>query len=142
MKTDDFEKRLQRVPQRNVPDAWRAEVLANAKGDSASPDDADSIVTLLRKAFLLFIHRPHGMAWSGVAAAWALILLLNFSAQEGTTFVAAQTMPSPDTMQALQKQKRFLLAELNGLVTPAAATRPQPPSAGPRSNRKLLIRAA
>lgn len=142
MKTDDFEKRLQHVPQRQVPDSWRTEILANVKANTAPREETDSILALLRKAFLLFIHRPRGLAWSGVGAAWILILMLNFSAREGTNSTIAQSMPSIDTMHALQKQKQFLLAELNGATTSSEAIPPKPPTVGPRSNRKPVIFSA
>jgi hypothetical protein len=71
-------------------------------------------------------------AWSGLAAAWLVILGLNFAARDSApeqTIAARQSRPT-ETLQAVREQKR-LLAELTGLVeepsheTPRFVPRPR-----------------
>ena len=52
-------------------------------------------------------------AWAGLAAAWALILLLDLTAREpGTTPLAGQRVPSASEMRFAWEQKQLLMADL------------------------------
>ncbi len=76
-------------------------------------------------------------AWSGLAAAWAVILALNFTANEPKLPLAAgHRMPSASELRFAVKQKQLLLAELafTSDSTPADKPRAVPPS--PRSDRR------
>jgi anti-sigma factor RsiW len=74
-------------------------------------------------------------AWAGVAAAWAVILVLNSAAREpNPPLVAGQDLPSASEMRLALKQKDLLMAELAFSSEPAAKPNPAPPS--PRSDRR------
>ena len=52
-------------------------------------------------------------AWAGLAAAWVVILALNFAAREpDAPLVAGQRVPSASEMRFALKQKQLLMAEL------------------------------
>ncbi len=74
-------------------------------------------------------------AWAGLAAAWAVILVLNSAAREpNPPLVAGQDLPSASEMRLALKQKDLLMAELAFSSEPAAKPKPAPPS--PRSDRR------
>ena len=74
-------------------------------------------------------------AWAGLAAVWAVILVLNSAAREpNPPLVAGQDLPSASEMRLALKQKDLLIAELALSSGPAAKPKPAPPS--PRSDRR------
>jgi hypothetical protein len=74
-------------------------------------------------------------AWAGLAAVWAVILVLNSAAREpNPPLVAGQDLPSASEMRLALKQKDLLIAELALCSEPAAKPKPAPPS--PRSDRR------
>jgi anti-sigma factor RsiW len=74
-------------------------------------------------------------AWAGLAAVWAVILVLNSAAREpNPPPVAGQDLPSASEMRLALKQKDLLIAELALSSEPAAKPKPAPPS--PRSDRR------
>jgi hypothetical protein len=76
-------------------------------------------------------------AWSGLAAVWVVILLLDFTAREpDTTLVAGQRVPTPSEMRLAWKQKEQLMAELAVTIEPAPADKPKPAPPKPRSDRR------
>ncbi len=138
MKPDDFEQRLARQSLRQVPGAWRAEILAEARAVQATRHP--SLVT--RRSWLSTINHqlstllwPHPKAWAGLAAAWIFILALNFSIQDKSPARAEKSSPpSPEVIVQLKKQQR-MFAELMGPRDTAVADRtkifvPRPRSQG------------
>jgi len=76
-------------------------------------------------------------AWSGLAAAWVVILVLDFTAREpDTTLVAGQRVPTLSEMRLAWKQKERLMAELAVTIELAPADKPKPASPSPRSDRR------
>lgn len=135
-----FEKRLQQVAPREIPPAWRKEILAAAQSASASSHAPSTthhcwLATLIAQLSTSF--RPQRLAWSGLGAAWVAILLLNhLGAAPATTLAQTRALPSPQAWQALKQQKQ-LLAELDERATAPAAERPRPGKPGPRSQRPV-----
>lgn len=116
MKTDDFEKRLQSQPQREIPGAWREEVLAKARKSAASVQTAHTPRPGLFQLVQTLFSRPQRVAWAGLAAAWVVIVTLNLATGETskpTSMTGASAPTTPETLQAL-KQQRLLYAELVG----------------------------
>lgn len=137
---DQFERRLQRVPQRTVPPAWRSEVLrAAAQGAVSRPPVRPTQPNLLATLNDLLSEMlwPHPRAWAGLAAVWLLILGLNYTAHDPSTqSVAHRTAPlSPEIRQLLLQQEQ-LLAELTGPIEKPRAERPKPAATQPRSQRR------
>ena len=143
MKNDDFEKQLQREPMRAIPPEWRAQILSSA---TRPPEHAarrtpyPARFSMLRK--LLW---PSPYAWSGLAAMWLVVLLLNLAAADSGNGRVAHlktvnpVRPSAETLLVLEQHLR-LRAEL---VEPAEFTEPpRPVGTRPRSARHLETLAA
>lgn len=136
---DDFEKRLQQVAPREIPSAWRKEILTAAQEAKASPFTSRSP----QPGFLLNLVRqlstralPQRIAWAAIASVWLLILSLNFAARDHSAPPSTTAaLPTRETLQALKQQRR-LLAELVERATPRAADRPPATPVSPRSQRR------
>ena len=143
MKPDDFESRLQRQPLRQVPPAWRGEILAatvgrESKVESRGPAAFRPSTLVTRLSALLW---PHPKAWAGLAAVWMLVFAVNFSMRDGSPRLAAKSAPpSPEVMVELKKQQR-MFAELVGANEPLDADRRKIFSPKPRSERWEILTA-
>jgi hypothetical protein len=139
-KGDDFEQRLQGVPQSELPSTWREGILKAANQAASSPHAPRPtphgwLASLILQ--LSALTRPHRAAWTGLAATWIVIAVMNFSARDHSQVSTAQhPLPSPDAMQAFREQKLYLLTELAGQTTPHETIRPQAVPVGPRSQRR------
>jgi hypothetical protein len=137
MNADDFEKRLQRQPLRQLPPEWREQILQAAK----LPSHSSSVI---RHSFLSTLNSklstvlwPHPKAWAGLAALWLLIAVAHFASGDSTVQIAKKPEPpSPETLVILQQQQR-LLAELVGPISLGDADRPKPNALQPRSERRM-----
>src|ERR1017187_4933981 len=149
MNTDDFEKRLQRQPLRQVPGEWREEILSAAR--RATPAHHASRITHhvpRSRSLLSTLHQqlstilwPHPTAWAGLAAVWLVILGVNLTTQDASTVIAKHASPaSPQVFMAFQEQER-LLSELIGPRETPVAERPRqaPPRPTRERRRELLI---
>lgn len=94
MKEPDFEERLRQQPIRSVPAGWRKDILA-----AATQQPSATFGLWLRQLFW-----PHPTAWAALAAAWMLILGLDFFSSEADQ--APQQAASYDT-----PAQRLVLAE-------------------------------
>ena len=140
MKPEDFEKQLQRQPFRQVPAAWRGEILAVAERKAGRPDARVGAPTF-RKPWWSEWLWPSPVAWGAVACTWVVILTLQVASREPGAEVARNSQPpSPTLMNALAEQRR-LMTELTGpLPTPADAVKPGEP--GPSSKWRAEIATA
>ena len=145
MKTDDFEKRLQQVAPREIPSAWREEILTAARQAETSCHPSPVIrpsflSTLIQQ--LSSLSRPHRAAWAGLATVWVAIMALNFSARDNSTVATKQVAPpSPEAIAAWRQQRR----ELASFTEPNQAREieaPKPRLPQPRSNRRTETFAA
>ena len=133
---DHFERQLQRVPQRPVPAAWRAEILSAARKerlacDSSGAAHASVLGTL--NSLLSKVLWPNPKAWAGLAAVWLVILGINLTTRDGSQAVAKQASPlSPQMFMAFQEQER-MLSELIGPREAPVVERPKPTQPRPRS---------
>src|ERR1041385_8337991 len=94
MNSDDFEKRLQRQPLRELPQDWREKILQEAESARHSS-------SVIRHSFLSTINSglstllwPNPKAWAGLAAVWVLIFALHRHVGDGSPMAAAVS-PSP-----------------------------------------------
>ena len=150
MNPEDFEKRLQRQPLRQVPVDWREQILSAAREATSAqavpcpaprahglPDFLSTIYSQL--STLLW---PHPIAWAGLAAVWMVILGVNLTTHDAEVRIARRaTSPSPQVFMAFQEQQR-LLAELIGPREIPAAERPKPVPPRPRSERRKDLMVA
>ena len=130
-----FEKRLQGLPQRPIPPAWRQDILRAAR--EAAPrqpvaSHRDSLLSRLNSMVAELVW-PNPRAWAGLAAVWVLVFGLNFATREPAPAGLAQQSerPSPQRRELLQQQVR-LLAELVGPNGTPERDLPKPPA--PRSH--------
>ncbi|HWX22244.1 MAG TPA: hypothetical protein VN578_20270 [Candidatus Binatia bacterium] len=136
---DQFERRLQRLPQRPVPHAWRDEILsATRAGEVPRPARVAPRPSLLSniRYQLSTLLWPHPKAWGGLAALWLLVLGLNFATRESPQPQMARhaERPSPQIRELLKEQEQ-LFAELVGPIEKSEADRPKPAPPKPRSQR-------
>ena len=138
MKTDDFEKRLQCQAPRQIPAAWREEILAKAQESVASVQTACTPRPALFYLIQTLFSRPQRIAWAGLAAAWVVIITLRLVTGETskpTSMTIAIGPATPETLRAL-KQQRLLYAELVGSPELGQMGRLKISIPGPRSQRR------
>ena len=138
---DPFEQRLRRQPLRQIPAAWREEILSQARAAAGGNRRTAPVRGLpfvaavqLRLRELLW---PCPQAWAGLAAVWVVILAANFATPEPTPTLEARrvTPPSPQMRQILKEQKQ-MLAELGEVAEPRGAEPPGRMAPQPRSQRR------
>jgi hypothetical protein len=134
--TEQFEQRLGRQPLKQIPAAWRAEILTAAR--AAQPSCHLRSVT--RHSWLSTLNHqlstllwPHPKAWGGLAAIWISIFAVNFSMRDTSPQITEKSAPpSPEVIVELKKQQ-LLFAELVGAREPLDADRQKLFSPKPRS---------
>jgi hypothetical protein len=137
MKTQDhFEQRLRRQPLRQVPSAWRDEILVSASVNRRNPP-----VRELKFAAALWheLIWPCRRIWVGLAPVWLALLVFNVThSDRGQIVTAKSTMPPGELRLALQEQQR-ILAEIIGPKPPASpAEPPRRPNHQPRSEQRCV----
>jgi len=81
--------------------------------------------------------RTSQWAWTGLAAVWAVIIVLNLAAHEpDALLVAGQEVPSASEMRLALEQKYLLMSELALTSEPAPADKPKPVRPSPHSERR------
>jgi hypothetical protein len=137
--TEQLEHRLSRQPLRQVPEAWRADILSAAERASRPKPQASFLSTFNHQLTTLFW--PHPKAWAGLAAVWVLILAVDFSTRDTSPRIAEKSLPpSPEVIVELKKQQR-LFAELMGSREPLDADQQKTFSPKPRSERVEIMTA-
>ena len=134
----EFEKKLRRQPVKEIPSAWRAEILAAARAEQSIHHPS----SVIRPGWLSTLNSqlstllwPHPRAWAGLAAVWVCILALNFSTRDKSVMVAEKSSPpSPEVIVELRKQQR-LFAELMEPREAPVADRAKTDVPHPRSGR-------
>jgi hypothetical protein len=150
MNADDFEKRLQSQPLRQVPAEWREEILSAARQASAAQPvpcptrrarAASPLLSTINSRLSTLLW-PHPVAWAGLGAVWVVILGLSFTTRDAALHVARRgSSSSPQVFLAFQEQQR-LLNELLGPREIPAAERPKAAPPRPRSERRSELMMA
>ncbi len=143
---DPFEERLRHQPLRPVPPAWRDEILRAARasaGPVTAPVGPRSSWYSAIEARLSALLWPNPRAWAGLAAAWLVVLGLNFAAHEpARSQAASQAVPPSPQMRELLRQQEQLLAELIGPMDDTIADHPKPAAPQPHSQlREQFVNA-
>jgi len=141
MNFDDFEKKLQRQPLRQVPASWRESILRAAREQtpSAAPQP------LLIRAVLITwreLIQPCRYAWSAMAALWLAFWMINSHMEfaNSPAQVAKSSPAAPEQIRSFAEQRRVLI-ELTGPIDLKPAERPRRPDPKPHSERMLQIRS-
>ena len=81
--------------------------------------------------------RTSRWAWTGLAAVWAVILVLNLAEREPEApLMSGQEMPSASEMRLALEQNYLLMSELDLSPKPAPADKPKPARPSPHSERR------
>ena len=123
MKPEDFEKRLQSQPMRQIPTEWRKQILRGA-----TPARPSFLSTLNHQ--LSTILWPNPKAWAGLAAVWIAIFALQSTSHSGSRMVASAPAPHRYFFGDRLKDEQQTLVELMGNNQPVDAD--QPRNAGPK----------
>lgn len=136
MNSDDFEKRLQRVPLRQVPPDWREKILQEAGSSTHSS-------FVIRHSFLSTINSqlstllwPNPKAWAGLAAVWILIFALQVASRGGSPMLATVPASRSSGLLMTLKDQQQTLVELMGSNPPGDAEQPRHSGPKPRSERR------
>jgi hypothetical protein len=114
-------------------DAIRKEVVAS---EFEGNERRTGLVETLWQELIL----PCRRIWVGLAATWAIILVVNLLNGPSTETIASkQALPGPEVVAALREQRQ-LFTQLLEPLPPSPATRPNPP--GPRGAAPQFIRFA
>jgi hypothetical protein len=138
MKTDDFEKRLQRQAPRQIPAAWREEIVSVSK--AASLSQAGSVrpmptITSLTFSLWRELVCPSRHIWAGLATVWVIILIANANLTTGRPIASVGSTTSSAELWFLFREQTLLVAELSASVESKPiqlpdATPPRPRSQG------------
>lgn len=139
MNEDDFEKRLEQQPLRQVPRHWREHILAAARAAGNVPRIAqpnysgESIGHILSK-FVAALLWPSPKAWVGLASIWMAILLTNHAvADKNQASASGAARPGPEALSVRKEQARLLAELMEPQRAPVSSRLPKPPAARPRS---------
>ena len=80
---------------------------------------------------------PCRRIWSGLAAVWILVFIVNFSQRDPAEMMARKSPPPSPEMILAFRQQEILLAELTGQNEPQVAEPPKTFSPRPSSERRI-----
>jgi hypothetical protein len=112
---DEFEQFLKKQPLREVPPAWRTEILPTAV-------QSDAVQSTWWREWLW----PSPAAWAGLACVWIVILALNAASRPPAAerrLAERSPAPSPDMALALAQQRRELAQLLGSPVESPVETK-------------------
>lgn len=133
MNPDDFEKRLQRQPLRQVPQEWRAEILRTAAAADARRSFANWPLLTVSKLWRELIW-PARRIWVGFAFVWVAIIAVNFADAEKSGHLEARIKVPPTNLITVWQRQQELLTELNSPENPDM-DKPKQSLPKPRSDR-------
>ncbi|HTB63950.1 MAG TPA: hypothetical protein VK737_10210 [Opitutales bacterium] len=118
---DDFEQYLKSQPLRAVPPEWREDILAQAT--AAAGGKPAAVALPWWQAWLW----PSPYAWGALAAAWAIILVLNFASQQDSGGPASgDARMTQLEIIAMMDERRLLMDAFYAEINPPHAPPPPP----------------
>jgi hypothetical protein len=135
MNADDFEKKLQQQPLRQVPGDWREEILRTAQAAVSEPDHAIFVRAGLKLWRELIWPCRH--VWAGLAALWLVLGGINAGMSTAHGVTAPQTASAPAPFRAIEEQRRMLAELIPPIDNPPAAPPRRVPA--PRSDRRTQL---
>jgi hypothetical protein len=133
---DPFEQRLSNEPLRQIPAAWREEILGAAEAHRPAGPLPERGFAPVRWSLRELLW-PCPRAWAGLAAAWVAILAVNFATSEATpeSEIRHAALPAPEKWQMLRLQQE-MLAELAAATEEPDPGKAIPAIPQPRSQRQ------
>ena len=116
-------------------DALRREVLGRLSREQPAASPARELVRRANFGLLLWreLILPSRRAWTGIAAAWMMILAINFALRDPAP--AGKVMVPAPAMMSFQEQQRLVNQLLADRSLSHDADRPKPAEPRPRSKR-------
>ena len=141
MNSDDFEKKLQRQPLRQVPASWRESILREAREQAHSTTPRPLLIRAVLITWRELIQ-PCRYAWSAMAALWLAFWMTNshMDFAEPPLRMAKSSPAVAEQIRSLAEQRR-VLAELTDPSDLSPAERPRRGDPKPHSERTLQIRS-
>jgi hypothetical protein len=141
---NDFEDQLRDNSVRQIPPAWRQEILAAARQELAQKEESRCIGTAepsgIRrisnsappvKPWWISWLWPSPVAWAAVACAWLLIFGLDFASRPSHEETAALAAIPPEAIEKALIQQRQIVQELfRSGIEPAVPPRRRESSPG------------
>lgn len=134
MNPEDFEKRLQRQPLRQLPSEWRADILHAATAANARRSIVNWPLFIFSKLWRELIW-PARRIWVGFAFVWVAIVAVNFADAEKSGGLEASTKVPLGNLITVWQQQQELLTELNSPESPDM-DKPRHSLPKPRSDRR------
>ena len=126
-------------------DAIRREVVAVAADvNRGKPVREFTFAATLAKAVAIPFQEliwPCRRIWTGLAAVWILIFIVNFSQRDGSQTMMAKSAPTADMMMTFRDQQNLLNELLTDRSPPMDAERPRIYSPKPRTEAMELLTA-
>jgi|SwirhisoilCB3_FD_contig_91_304038_length_2691_multi_3_in_0_out_0_3 hypothetical protein len=133
MNSDDFEKRLQSQPLRQIPNGWREQILTSATSSRPSTlDPRPSLLSTIHHQLSTLLW-PNPKAWIGLAAVWVLIFAIRFESHTHAPVLATVSTPSGREIAITLKDEQKILVELMENNQPHEADRPRQLPSQPHS---------
>src|SRR5581483_6401570 len=138
MNTDDFEKKLQRQPMREIPGDWREAILQNARANApAAPARQAPLFVRAGATLWRELFWPCRHVWSGLAAAWLVVVLVNARPGDASPLPTTMATATPAEKIRLFEEQRRVLVELTGPLELPPVESSQRPRPRPHSQRML-----
>jgi hypothetical protein len=126
-------------------DAIRCEVVAglNHQDTKAQSGAANLVSWCLGGSNKLWLELiwPCRRIWTGLAAVWILIFIVNFSQRDGSQTKMAKSAPTAEMMMTFRDQQKWLNELLADRSPPMEAERPRIFSPKPRTETMELLTA-
>jgi hypothetical protein len=126
-------------------DAIRREVVAVAADvNRGKPVREFTFAATLAKAVAIPFQEliwPCRRIWTGLAAVWILIFIVNFSQRDGSQTMMAKSAPTAEMMMTFRDQQNLLNELLTDRSPPMDAERPRIYSPKPRTEAMELLTA-
>lgn len=138
MSPDDFEQKLKRVPFREIPAAWRQDILhASAADRSAAASGRRPRLGFggfAMAAVRELIWSPRRV-WAGFVVIWLILIAFNMAESDS----ASAGSRSTSAIMAWERQREVLAQMMTSMDT-HDADKPKPLPVGPRSEREASWR--
>lgn len=129
--------KLDAIRQSTVAAVCDRRILANDTHDRRSQTAATTIL----RTFWCELIFPSRRIWTGLAAVWILLFIVNISQRDGSQTMLAKSAPTPEIWMTFRDQQKLLNELFADRLLPMDAERPRIFSPKPRTETKELLTA-